>query len=52
VPYKPASTSGLYVEVPVTPKSELPGEIYVANGTGGDVAKSKPISTTEYISTV
>jgi hypothetical protein len=52
VPYKTASTLGLSLQIPVTPKSELPGEIYVANGTGGDVAKSKPISTTKYLSTV
>ena len=52
MPYKPASTSGLYVEVPVTLKSELPGETYVTNGNGVYVAKSKPISTTKYLSTV
>jgi len=43
VTYKPATTSGLSVQVPITKGDERPSLTYFSNGNGESVAESPPI---------
>jgi hypothetical protein len=47
VTYKPATTSGLSVQVPITKGDERPSLTYFSNGNGGFVAESPPIPITK-----
>jgi hypothetical protein len=47
VTYKPATTSGLYVQVPITKGDEWPSLTYFTNGNGSFVAESPSIPITK-----
>jgi hypothetical protein len=47
VTYKPATTSGLSVQVPITKGSERPSLTYFTNGNEGFVAESPSIPITK-----
>jgi len=50
--YKAATTSGLYVQEPVSKNSEVAADTYVSNGTGKYVAVSPSIASSKEVTEV